>query len=199
MHKEDFLWHKVSPPYNARVLTWSSLPSICFEEGFSAENEDTSIFRMAMEQLIGWPDFEAMVRASTNACLGSQTQIVPIQIEKELICVGNEHGLMSRFGRNIAHAMTEVNNKCGLPIRYGDYQVGRTIGGGYGRGGVPDLILIDNQHGIRAVWEGKTFWTKDLKSSTRQTRALWFGKPFPILSGMKQLAHVSRSVGQIHG
>jgi hypothetical protein len=190
---------QASPPYDVRVLTWSPLPSICFEEGFSTENESTSSFKMAKEQLIDWPDFEATVRAGTNACLGSQTQIIPTQIDKELICVGNEHGLMSRFDQNIAHAMTEVNNKCGLPICYGNYQVSQTIGGGYGRGGVPDLILIDNQHGIHAVCEGKTFWTKDLKSSTRQTRAVWLGKPFPDLSSMKQLAHVSRSVGQIHG
>lgn len=130
---------------------------------------------MAKEQLASWPDFETTVREGTNAYLEWQTQIIPPQIEGELICVGNEHGLMSRFGQPIAHAMTEVNNKCGLPILYGDYQAGQAIGGGYGHGGVPDLILMDNQHGIRAVCEGKTFWTKNLESSSRQTRALWLG------------------------
>jgi hypothetical protein len=179
----------------ARLLTWSPLPDICFKKGFSTENESNSDFRMAEWQLVGWPYFEATVRASTNACLGPQTQIIPAQIGKELICVGNEYGLMSRFGQNIAHTMTEVNNKCGLPIRYGDYQVGRAIGGGYGRGGVPDLILMDNQHGVRVVCEGKTFWTKDLKFSTRKTRAIWLGKLFPNLPNMEQLAYISRSVG----
>ena len=150
---------------------------------------------MAEWQLVDWPDFEATVRASTDAILESQTQVIPAQIEKELICVGNEYGLMSRFGQNIAHTMTEVNNKCGLPVRYGDYQVGRAIGGGYGRGGVPDLILMDKQHGIRVVCEGKTFWTKEFKFSTRKTRAIWFGEPFLNLLNMEQLAHISRSIG----
>ncbi|KAI9772424.1 MAG: hypothetical protein M1840_000627 [Geoglossum simile] len=167
---------QVSSPYNAKALTWSPLPDIYFFESFSTKNESTSTFKLIKEQLVNWCSFEATVRASSNACLGSQTQIIPTQIEKELIHVGNEHGLMSRFGQNIAHAMSEVNNKCGLPIRYGDFQVGRTIGGRYGVGGVPDLILMDNDHGIRAVCEGKTFWTKSLKSLTRQTRATWFGQ-----------------------
>ena len=74
--------------------------------------------------------------------------------------MGNEHGIMSRSSHNVGHVMTEVNNKCGLPIRYGDYQVSQIVGGGYGRVGVPDLILIDNQDGIPAVCEGKTFWTR---------------------------------------
>ncbi|KAI9766683.1 MAG: hypothetical protein M1840_006327 [Geoglossum simile] len=164
------------PMAQAKALTWSPLPNILFSEGFSTENESNSDSTLQEWQLEDWDDFETTVRASTNKYLGLQMQVIPTQTEKELICVGNEHGLMSRFGQNVAHVMTEVNNQCGLSIRYGDYQVGRTIGGGYGRGGIPDLILIDSQHGIRAVCEGKTFWTKKLGAVDCQLRATWLGQ-----------------------
>ncbi|KAI9767373.1 MAG: hypothetical protein M1840_005783 [Geoglossum simile] len=167
---------QASPLYGARALTWSSLPDVCFSKGFSTEAGSKSDFILEDWQLEDWPDFEATVRASTNKYLELHMQIIPTQTEKELICVGNEHGLMSRFGQNIAHVMTEVNNQCGLPIRYGDYQVGRTIGGGYRRRGIPDLMLIDGGNGIRAVCEGKTFWTKGLRTVDRGVRATWLGQ-----------------------
>ncbi|KAI9767909.1 MAG: hypothetical protein M1840_005402 [Geoglossum simile] len=73
--------------------------------------------------------------------------------------------------------MTKVNNMCGVSIRYGDYQVGKTIGEEHEDAvGVPDLVLVDGKHGIRGVCEGKTFWTRGLSSSTHSMRSLWFGQ-----------------------
>lgn len=183
----------------AKTLTWSPLPNILFSKGFSTENESNNDSALQEWQLEDWDDFEMTVRASTNKYLGLQMQVIPTQTEKELICVGNEHGLMSRFGQNVAHVMTEVNNQYSLPICYGDYQVGRTIGGEYGHRGIPDLILIDSQHGIHAVYEGKTFQTKKLVAVDRQLRATWLDKLSPTLPNIKQLAHISRSIGQVHG
>ncbi|KAI9764412.1 MAG: hypothetical protein M1840_008435 [Geoglossum simile] len=83
------------------MITWSSPPNVQFTDG-------TSSFKLAMEQLVNWEDFEADMRANANASLGPQTQIIPAQAEKEVVHVGNEHGLMSRFNQNIGHVMGEV-------------------------------------------------------------------------------------------
>ena len=188
-----------NPLHNARGLTWSPLPTLCYKEGFSTESESTSHFEMAKEQLLDWEDFEANVRANSDASLGEQTQFVPTQTERENVLVGNEHGLMGRFGQNVGHVMGEVNQVCGLPIRYADYQAGKKSTEGHGHKNVPDLILTDSQNEIRAVGEGKTFWTKDLATVERPLLASWLGKPYFNLPSINRFAQVSRSIGKIHG
>lgn len=181
-----------NPQCEERALIWSPLPELCFEKDFSTKSASTSKYVLTQTQLVNWPDFEATVRATTRAYLGSQTpiQIISTQTEEELVCVGNEYRLMGRFGQHVAHVMTKVNNMCSVPIRYGDYQVGKTIEKEHEDAvGIPDLVLVDDEHGIRGVCEDKTFWTRVLSSSERVMRALWLGKSFPNLSGMKRLAH----------
>jgi len=111
-----------NPLHDARGLTWSPLPDLCYKEGFSTVSESTSRFGMAKEQLLDWENFEANVRANSDASLGEQTQLVPTQTERENVLVGNEHGLMGRFCQNVGHVIGEVNESCGLPFRYADYQ-----------------------------------------------------------------------------
>jgi hypothetical protein len=74
----------------------------------------------------------------------------------------------------------EVNQACGLPIRFGGYQAGKNSGQRHKT--VPDLILTNSQNEIRAVGEGKTFWTKDLAAVQRPLLASWLGKPYRILT-----------------
>ena len=104
--------------------------------------------------------------------------------------MGKEQGLMGRFGQNVCYVMSEVNLMCSLPIHYADYQVGQTSVERGNYRSVLDLILIDDQHGIRAVGEGKTFWTRDLTDVKRDLFALWLGRPYSYLLGMK-LVHSS--------
>jgi hypothetical protein len=165
-----------NPLHDTRRLTWSPLPTLCYKEGFSTESESTSSFEMAKEQLLDWMDFETNVRANSDASLGEQTQVIPTQTERENVLVGNEHGLMGRFGQNVGHVMGEVNQACGLPIRFGDYQAGKNSIEGQRHKTVPDLILTNSQNEIRAVGEGKTFWTKDLAAVQRPLLASWLGK-----------------------
>jgi hypothetical protein len=189
----------LNPLHDARGITWSPLPTLEFKKGFSTEYGSSSVFKMATEQLLDWKDFEANVRASSDASLGEKTQFVPTQTERENVIVGNEHGLMGRFVQNVGHVMGEVNRACGLPIRYADYQAGKNNTKGQGHQNVPDLILTDSQNEIRAVGEGKTFWTKDLVAVQRPSLALWLGKPYPNLPSINRFAQVSRSVGKVHG
>jgi predicted nuclease of restriction endonuclease-like RecB superfamily len=70
---------------------------------------------------------------------------------------------MGRFGQNISHVMSEVYKGCHLPISFADYQAGKTHVDAQNYRKIPDLVLIDNQRLIRAIGEGKTFWTKDYK------------------------------------
>ncbi|KAI9767634.1 MAG: hypothetical protein M1840_005505 [Geoglossum simile] len=97
-------------------------------------------------------------------------------MERETVRVGNESGLMGRFSQNIGHVMGEVYQFCNLPINFADYQAGRASTSGVDHGGIPDWILIDDQHGIRAVGEGKTFWTKKLAETKRLPLAEWLGQ-----------------------
>jgi hypothetical protein len=156
---------------------------------------------MAKEQLLDWENFEANVRANSDASLGEQTQLVPTQTERENVLVGNEHGLMGRFCQNVGHVMGEVNQACGLPIRYADYQAGKKSTEGHGHKNVPDLILTNsqNENEIRAVGEGKTFWTKDLTTMDRSFLASWLGKPYSNLPSINRFAQLGRSVSKIHG
>ncbi|KAI9782255.1 MAG: hypothetical protein M1839_005369 [Geoglossum umbratile] len=128
---------------------------------------------MTIEQVVDWKNFEADVRENANASLGSQTQIIPTQTEREIVHVGNESGLMGRFGQNIGHVMSEVYQFCNLPINFADYQAGKND---VKHNNIPDWILIDDQHGIRAVGEGKTFWTKKLAETKRLPLAEWLGQ-----------------------
>jgi hypothetical protein len=134
---------ELNPLHSARGLTWSPLPTLCYKEGFSTESESTSDFRMAVEQLLDWEDFEANVRVNSDAALGEQAQFVPTQTERENVLVGNEHGLMGRFGQNVGHVMGEVNQACGLPIHYADYQAGKNEGNGHKN--VPDSGFSTSQ------------------------------------------------------
>jgi hypothetical protein len=86
-----------------------------------------------------------------------------------------------------------------LPIRYADYQAGKKNTEGHGHKNVPDLILTDSQNEIRAIGEGKTFWTKDLATVERPLLASWLGKRYSNLPSINRFAQVSRSVGKIHG
>jgi hypothetical protein len=61
------------------------------------------------------------------------------------------------------------------------------------------LVLTDSQNEIRAVGEGKTFWTKDLETEEHSLIASWLGKPYSNLPSIGRFAQVSRSVGKIHG
>ncbi|KAI9766159.1 MAG: hypothetical protein M1840_006726 [Geoglossum simile] len=167
---------ELNPLHNIRGLTWSPLPSLCFIKGYSTVNESISAFRMAPNQLLDWKDFEASVRMVANTCLGSQTQFIPTQTEKEVVHVGNEQGLIGRFGQNVSHVMGEVYKSCNLPISFADYQAGKTHVDAQSHKNIPDLILMDGQHLIRAVGEGKTFWTKDLEERSPVIRAIWLGQ-----------------------
>jgi hypothetical protein len=190
---------ELNPSHDARGLTWSPLPTLCYQEGFSTKNESTSQCKMVEHQLLDWEDFEASVRANSDTSLGEQIKFVPTQTESENVGVGNEYGLMGRFGQNVGHVMGEVNKACGLPIRYADYQAGKKGTERRGRRNVPDLILRDSQNEIRAVGEGKTFWTKNLVTVKRRYLASWLGKPYSNLPSINRFAKVSRSVGKIHG
>jgi hypothetical protein len=64
---------------------------------------------------------------------------------------------------------------------------------------IPDLILTNSQNEIRAVGEGKTFWTKDLAAVQRLLLASWLGKPYSNLPSMNRFAQVTRSASKIHG
>jgi hypothetical protein len=161
-----------NPLHDTKTITWSSLPSLQYTKNYSTRNESTSGFRMTIEQVVDWKNFEADVRENANASLGSQTQIIPTQTEREIVHVGNESGLMGRFGQNIGHVMSEVYQFCNLPINFADYQAGKN---NVKHNNIPDWILIDGQHGIRAVGEGKTFWTKKLAETKRLPLAEWLG------------------------
>ncbi|KAI9763360.1 MAG: hypothetical protein M1840_000552 [Geoglossum simile] len=165
-----------NPLHNVKSLTWSPLPSLLVTEGYSTVNESASIFKMAPQQLLVWKDFEASVKAVADACLGSQTQYIPPQTEKEVIHIGNEQGLMARFGQNVGHVMSEVYESCSLPIFFADYQAGKTHADAQSHNNVPDLILMDDQHLIRAVGEGKTYWTRKLSGEDLVARAIWLGQ-----------------------
>jgi hypothetical protein len=85
---------------------------------------------------------------------------------------------MDRFGQNVSHGMGEVNQACGLPIRYADYQAGKKkFTEGHGHKKVSDLIFTGSQNEIRTVGEGKAFWTQDLATVERPLLASWLGKP----------------------
>jgi hypothetical protein len=166
----------LDPLHNAKSLTWSPLPRLCFTQGYSTVNQSVSAFKLAADQVIDWKDFEVSVRENANHCLGSQTQFIPAQMEREVFYIGNEHGLMARFAHNVGHVMGNVYNICGLPICFADYQVGKTHVGGQSHKIVPDFILMDDQHSIRAVGEGKTFWTKDFRDIEHVVLADWLGR-----------------------
>ncbi|KAI9768249.1 MAG: hypothetical protein M1840_005079 [Geoglossum simile] len=51
-----------NPLHDTRMITWSPLPSVRYTEGYSTENESTSGFKMAEEQLADWKNFETEVR-----------------------------------------------------------------------------------------------------------------------------------------
>jgi hypothetical protein len=153
------------------------------------------------EQVLDWNNSEAGARANSDASLGEQIQVIPTQTERENVLVGNEHGLMGRFGQNVGHVMGEVNQACGLPIRFADYQAGKSSieGPKYQTRTIPDLILTNSQNEICAVGEGKTFWTKDLANVPRRLLASWLGKSLFWYSDYERFAQVSRSICKVYG
>ncbi|KAI9777790.1 MAG: hypothetical protein M1839_008585 [Geoglossum umbratile] len=167
---------QLNPLHDIRSLTWSQLPALRYTEGYSTVNESISSFALTKDQLIPWKNFEASVRAITNTCLGWEVQLIPTQTEKEVIRIGNEHGLMGRFGQNVSHVMSEIYESCHLPIFFGDYQAGKTHIDAQNYRKIPDLVLLDDQHMIRAIGEGKTFWTKNLMGKDPIIRAGWLGE-----------------------
>ncbi|KAI9773160.1 MAG: hypothetical protein M1840_008281 [Geoglossum simile] len=165
-----------NPLHDIRSLTWSPLPGLHVTEGYSTVNESVSVFKMAPNQLLDWKDFEASVRAVADDCLGSQTQFIPTQTESEIIHVGNEQGLMARFGQNVSHVMSEVYKSCSLSISFADYQAGKTHVDAQSHRNIPDVVLMDCQRSIRAVGEGKTYWTRELPGENLAVRAAWLGQ-----------------------
>ncbi|KAI9770959.1 MAG: hypothetical protein M1840_002663 [Geoglossum simile] len=172
-----------NPLHDTKAITWSPLPSVLYTESRSTKSEATSSFKMVKQQLAGWNNFEAEVRESSIASLGPQTQIIPTQTEREIIHVGNENGLMGRFGQNIGHVMSEVFRNCNLPINFADYQVGQST---VEHNNVPDWILMDDQYEIRAAGEGKTFWTKPrLAEPDPEPLATWLGQLARYMDDLK--------------
>ncbi|KAH0542475.1 hypothetical protein FGG08_003146 [Glutinoglossum americanum] len=174
-----------NPLHDIRSLTWSPLPTLRYTKGHSTVNESVSVFMMTADQLLGWRDFEASVRATTNICLGLQTRFIPTQTEKEVVHIGNEQGLMGRFGQNVSHVMSEVYECCHLPIFFADCQAGKTHVDAQSYRKIPDLVLMDDQRLVRAVGEGKTFWTRDLTKKDPTIRATWFGQLARYMDDLK--------------
>ena len=119
-----------------------------------------------------WPNFEEHVwRACRNHAWGPRIlahqstgrpkTYIPT---RELVAVGDEHGLQGRFDQHVGQVMSGILESEGIDLVFGDFKCSSED---YER--VPDVALFDNAGLLKAIGELKTLWVRahDLEAALR--------------------------------
>lgn len=144
-----------------------------------------------------WNDFERTVRTQTDVIQLKRTHLANIpqdtatranHIANEQLLCGDEASVQARFNQNVCHPISSIYALQEIQCRFGD---AHTTNVGQNLGGIPDIICVTDNGGVRLVGEVKTPWIhkfkKVMRDPTLQRR--WFG----------QIASYMRSSGCKYG